>query len=266
MRRPSNNPFAWHYSARVLLVIVLGFCAVLMSACRVDATIDVAVTDDGSGTVTVVVKADAEAAKRIGDPTKAIRTDDMTKAGWVVAAPKVNKDSGELVLSATRRFASSKELAEALADIGSGADGPFISGVKVGLKDSFARTEYSFAGELKMSGAVDELSDPALTEVLGGLPVGRTPEELTALGLGKDGLGTLRVRVDLPGDVGDHTGKKVGDAIEWSAPIASGTAVSEKMSVESVSTQRQVQLFRVLGFGLLIAAIGLGVVGVLRRR
>lgn len=251
--------------ARGLRLLLGSLVLLTVSACRVDTTVDVAVESNGSGTVTVDVRADAAATERIGDPTKAIRLADLREAGWQVADPRVSA-KGDLHLRATRKFGSAAELGRVLGEIGRGADGPFIGVVTLRISDGFARTDYRFAADLKLSGSVDELSDPALTEVLGGLPVGRTPEELSALGLGPEGLGTLRVRVDLPGKVRDHTGKRVGDRVEWSAPLAAGKPVAQQLRVDSVVTQPQVLLFRYGGLALLIAAIALLVVGLLRRR
>lgn len=238
----------------------------MLSACKVDGTVSVDVSPDGSGIVTVEVQVDSDAAKQIGDPAKAIRSADLSKAGWRVGKPVVDSKSGAFTIGASRTFDSGDELGEILADIGRGSDGPLVSGVSLEVEDGFARTDYRFAARMKSTSGLADLSDPALTEALGGLPLGRTPEELTAAGVTSKGIGTLRLRVRLPGGLKHHTGQKVGDSVEWSAPIGADSAIDERMVVTSTSRQAQILAMRYVGLAAVVVAIALAAVGTVRRR
>lgn len=79
------------------------------------------------------------------------------------------------------------------------------------------------------------------------------------------GVGTLRLRVQLPGGVDEHNGTVVDGQVEWSAPVGSDDVTDKRMVIESESIQRRVQLARVLGFAGIGAAIALVVVGLIRR-
>ena len=48
---------------------------------------DVSLHADGSGVVTVAVVLDAEAAAKVGDLSKVVAVDDLTKSGWKVHGP-----------------------------------------------------------------------------------------------------------------------------------------------------------------------------------
>lgn len=246
-------------------VVMALLVALVVTSCKVDSTVTIAVSEDGSGTVEVVVDADAEAAKQIGDPATSLRLADLTEAGWTVAKPRIDAKSGELHLKAIRPFRSTEELKAIVADIGTGTTAPFISDLRLTVKDSFGRTDYRLTGRLKTDGGVASLSDPALAEELGGLPVGRTPEEMAAMGWDGKGVGTLRLRVQLPGGVDEHNGTVVDGQVEWSAPVGSDDVTDKRMVIESESIQRRVQLARVLGFAGIGAAIALVVVGLIRR-
>lgn len=255
---------------------VIGFLAVVvvvtLTACRLDGDVDINVDRDGSGSVTVRVTADAEAAAQIGDPTKNLRIADLSQAGWKVDSPRVDPKSGALVLKASRPFRSSAELAQILSDVGRGpasrgeSSVPFIDGATLGIEDAFARTDYNFSARLHMAGGLAQLSDPTLTEVLGGLPVGRTPEELTAAGVDEKGIGTLRIRVRLPGGTTEHNGTELGDAVEWTVPIGADNEIDKDLRAGSRSVQRKIQTLVLAGVVTIVVAAALGVVGFTRRR
>ena len=87
---------------RLLLLLVLG---VVLSACQMQATVDVDVQEDGSGTVRVGVSLDDEAAALAPDLREELRTDDLVEAGWTVAEP-ASEDDGLLWIRAEKAFAS----------------------------------------------------------------------------------------------------------------------------------------------------------------
>lgn len=243
-----------------------------VSACRVDTTVTVDVNEDGSGSVMVDVVADREAADALGDPTSSLRLDDLVESGWTIEEPTVDTDSGELAISASHDFASGDELARILAALGvDHGDGsqdpvPFIGEVTLDTSSSSGRTDYSFGAALRIPGGLEPLSDPALTEVLDGLPVGRTPQELEAMGYDATrGLGDLVLRVHLPGSVGSTTGTADGGYVQWSTSLGSTEGVDEELSVKTSVTETGPSRLRTGALVAFVAAIALAGVGIMRR-
>ena len=274
---------------RTVRLIILGaLVAMVLAGCQVDSQVAIRVNEGGSGTVTVTVHLDAEAAERLGDPATSVQLSDLVAAGWVADSPKTDTSGptkGGVTLVVRRKFGSPDELAQVLSEIGgtpgeTGSSAVF-SDVQLKLTDGFASTDYSFSSALSLTGSLEQFSDPELTAALGGLPLARTPEELQAEGLTAASAATLKVSVQLPGTLEQSTGKisagsvttgsaqggKVqGESASWEFPLSGGTASSATMTAESSDTQA-------LPFRLLIAAAALLVlagvfltVGLLRRR
>lgn len=260
----------------------------VLAGCQVDSQVAIRVNEGGSGTVTVTVHLDAEAAERLGDPATSVQLSDLVAAGWVADSPKTETSGptkGGVTLVVRRKFGSPDELAQVLGEIGgtpgeTGSPAVF-SDVQLKLTDGFTSTDYSFTSALSLTGSLEQFSDPDLTAALGGLPLARTPEELQAEGLTAASAATLKVSVQLPGNLEQSTGKistgsvttgsaqggKVqGESASWEFPLSGGTASSATMTAQSSDTQA-------LPFRLLIAAAALLVlagifltVGLLRRR
>lgn len=143
---------------------------------------------------------------------------------------------------------------------------PFIGDVELDITAAPSRTDYDFHAVLRMSGGLDALSDPALLEVLDGLSIGRTPEELAALGYDSStGLGTLTIRVQLPGDVDSTTGEMVDGHAEWTAPFGSDEPVEKDLSLVTRATDGRPSMIRLIALITLVAAVGLAAVGLVRR-
>lgn len=253
-----------------MLLIALGL--MVAAACRVDTSVTVDVDTDGSGVVEITVVADRAAAELLGDHGTALRMDDLVESGWTIEDPLVDDDSGELRLSASRGFDSGEELARILATVGVGEDGgsvssvPFISDVVLGITDTPGRIEYDLRGVLRIPAGLEALSDPALVEVLDGLPVGRTPEELEAMGYDPArGIGDLMIRVHLPGEVATTTGRIDGRYVEWSAPLGSTEIVEREVRQKNVVVDRGPARLRAVALIALVGAAALGVVGLVRR-
>ena len=264
---------------RTVRLIILGaLVAMVLAGCQVDSQVAIRVNEGGSGTVTVTVHLDAEAAERLGDPATSVQLSDLVAAGWVADSPKTDTSGptkGGVTLVVRRKFGSPDELALVLGEIGgtpgeTGSPAVF-SDVQLKLTDGFASTDYSFSSALSLTGSLEQFSDPELTAALGGLPLARTPEELQAEGLTAASAATLKVSVQLPGNLEQSTGKistgsAQGESASWEFPLSGGTASSATMTAQSSDTQA-------LPFRLLIAAAALLVlagifltVGLLRRR
>jgi hypothetical protein len=219
---------------------VLAAIVLLLGGCRLSADVLVRVDPDGSGEVTVTLDLDREAAERLG-PADQLDVEDLELRGWRVDAPVIGDDG--LTVVARRPFAAPEELAPLLQDI-TGPDGP-LGDVQLRVESSQLGTEYQLTGALTSTGDPAVVSDPELTALLGGLPLGRTPEELAAVGADRPDAATLTLRVVLPG----------ADEAQWSVPLTGGQPASVVVDESSnvLSTSRIVGLLAVVG--LLVAAV-----------
>lgn len=136
----------------------------LASACQVDLRVEVAVDDDGSGTVTVGVGLDEEAADRIPDLADQLRVDDLEAAGWTVTGPEAD-DEGTTWVRASKPFADPDEAASILDEL-AGPDGPFRD-FSVSRSRSFAETTFTVEGVADFSDGLADFTDQQLTELLG---------------------------------------------------------------------------------------------------
>ena len=244
----------------VALALVLVCVAVLGSACRTDVVVDIDVRPDGAGTVTATVDLDAEAAAQVGDPAN-LSFGDLTEAGWEVEGPAAR--DGGLRLTVRRAFDTPDQLAAVLDEIG-GPDGVF-TGTSLVLSDGFASSSTRFETTVSLTGDPAEFSDEQLTQLLGGLPLGRTPEELAALGADSADASTLTVRVSLPGGVDESNGDVVDGTATWSAPMTGGSATTETLDAAASDRRTGTLLLAGAGVLLLVLAGVACVVGVVRR-
>ena len=248
---------------RPLAVLLLAVAAaLLLSACRVSSEVAIRVDDDGSGQVSLTVRLDPEAARRLGDPATALRTDDLTAAGWVVEPPEV-ADDGALKLLARRDFASPQELPVVLDEVG-GTDGVFRD-VSLTITDGFATTEY----DLARSGGADRWCRAVRRRRPdrgpGWAPLARTPEELALEGGADPEAMTLRVVVELPGGTPDTDGVVEEGAATWSFPVTGGEPTSASISSTSTVQQQLPRALVLVALLSLIVALGLGGFALIRR-
>ena len=239
-------------------MVVLALVAV---GCRTEARVAVDVRADGSGTVTVTVVLDAEAAEQLGDP-KAVALDDLRQAGWRVQGPAAA--DGGLRFVALRTFGSPAQLSAVLSEVG-GADGVFRD-VSLRIDDGTIDTSYRFRARLELTGDPAQFGDPDLTAALGGLPLGRTPEELAASGATATGAATLVVSVRLPGDAPETNGTVRGGRSQWRYDLAPGSPTSATLRADSSVTDTMTLVLFVAGALLLVAALVVLVVGLVRAR
>jgi hypothetical protein len=227
------------------------------TACRVESTTSIRVEPDGSGTVTVAVVLDAEAARRLGDPSTALALDDLSQAGWSVAEPVGGAEG--LELRAEREFTSPDDLPAVLAEVG-GTDGVFRD-VELRVVDGFARTDYEFSTRVELTGSPEQFGDPELGTILGDLPLGRTPDQLAFEGAGDPDAMRLVVRVELPGDELETNGRARDDVAEWSFPITGGEPTSEVLSAATSTGSSRTWVLVGVGGAMLVVAAALAAVG-----
>ena len=199
---------------RAPCLLLLAVLVLVVTGCRTDVQVGVDVREDGSGTVTITVALDAAAAAQLGDPST-VALADLRTAGWRVDEPA--RVGGGLRFRASRSFSSPAQLSAVLDEVG-GAGGVF-RGVRLTVEGGFASTSYGFRSGLSLTGEPEQFGDADLTKLLGGLPLGRTPEELALGGATSAGAGTLVVSVHLPGDRPDASGAVRGGRAVWRCPL-----------------------------------------------
>jgi hypothetical protein len=195
----------------------------LLTSCQVDADVAVRATAAGTGRVQVTVTLDKEAAARAAGTTP--HTDDLVKAGWKVETPKRLPDGG-IVYRAEKRFRSPAEAARVVQEVG-GVGGP-LRGVALARRRSFLKTTTRLTGVVDMRAGAAVFGDKALTELLGGEPLGVESARVTPL----DQALRVGVTAALPGRttrVTARAGQRVAidaTAEQWNATSIAFAAVT----------------------------------------
>jgi FMN phosphatase YigB (HAD superfamily) len=204
---------------RVRALVLGTILVVVLSACRVDSTVDIVIDDDGSGTVSLTVVADAAAVALVaGDPSE-LRFDDLPAAGWDLDGPTV--EDGGITLVASKPFLSATELESVLAELL--GPGVIFSGVeitevhefsKIGLRP--ATTDYTFGATVDPSPSLEFLGDDLLAAELDGMPLGRTllSIETAAATSFEESLG-LAVNVTMPSGASSESGEVTDETATW---------------------------------------------------
>lgn len=233
-----------------VVVGVLAGAVALLTGCRTTVTVDIDAREDGGGEVTVTAELDAEAAAALGGPER-IEVADLEETGWSVEGPREGSQGG-VVVSASHPWSDAAELGTLLSDLGGDA---LVTSVDGGVTDGFGRTTHELEVAVSTTGDPADLSDDDLTAVLGGLPLGRTPEELAFLGATAPGAATLVVSIDLPG------GGSATDQLD----LTSGGATEVEVVATSTVSQPVVLALTAAAVGLAVLAVVLAVVGLVRR-
>jgi hypothetical protein len=207
--------------------------------------VNVDVSDDGSGTIEVVVGLDPDALSRIGgDLAAAMEVGDLEDAGWVIDGPTEESD-GYTRVHIRHGFATPDEAAEVFAQI-AGEDGPFQD-FAVGRSTSFAETRWEFTGRVDFSGGLDALGDQGLAAELDGEPLGQSVEEIEAqLGESLSRLIQVRVRARLPGEVSSNATTKADNGAVWQVGFGEGS-----VDLHAESRERRVATLVLAGAGAL---------------
>lgn len=151
-------------------------CALVATGCRVDLFVDVSVTKDGSGIVTVQADIDRDVADEVPDLAQILRLDDLRSAGWRVDVGSGR--SGSVIVTATKPFDAFEQVSGILGEI----DGPegMFPGASLRLERNAEVTTYRLEVDLNLDRTVLDFTDPNTGEVLGGEPFGVPLEELEA--------------------------------------------------------------------------------------
>ena len=204
---------------RIALALLLG---IVLGSCRLQLDVNVAVEEDGSGSVEVVVGVDRDGIERIGGDLGAVLAlDDLTDAGWLVEGPDEEED-GFTRVRFRKTFANPEEAAGIFEEV-AGEDGPFQD-FAVRRDSSFAKTEWGFRGRVDFSGGVEAFGDDELAAELDGEPLGQTQEEIEErLGEALSRIIQVRVVVRLPGDVTSNATTKAGNGAVWQVGFGDGS-------------------------------------------
>ena len=212
-------------SRAIALVVAFVAMAGVLVGCRVDATIDVQMAADGSGTLTLTLDADADVVARAGGLAGDLRFDDLTAAGWDVSSPTSTAGGGlEVVL--THPFAAPEELTALLASL-NGTDGPFKS-VSFTRSNAGSAITFAVSGTGRIDAGLASFADADLIAAVGATPYA---DDVASAGLSQSDAVVITFRVDLPGTVERTTGAKADGKLSWvipldSTPVDLGTSTS----------------------------------------
>ncbi|MFT7473349.1 MAG: HAD superfamily hydrolase (TIGR01509 family) [Verrucomicrobiales bacterium] len=213
---------------RLLLVF---FAALVLSACQVDVVVDVDVTEDGSGTVTLMAAFDDEIVEAAPELLDGLRTEDLASAGWTVDGPRRTEGGNAVVVSATKPFASPDDLGGVLDEIA--GPGTLFSDFTVERTRSFARTTYNVTGKINPRISFTTFGDDNIAGLVGA-PLGLSLAELqAAAGRPLEETVTLEFSITLPDTVLANTADVEGTVASWQLsprdPLATDIEVSSSI-------------------------------------
>lgn len=232
----------------VFVIIVLGLLTV---GCRMDMTVKIEVTADGTGQVDAEIVLDPELTAALPPGADLLIVEDARLAGWVIEGPTPTTDGG-LRIQMTKATASMEETATAIAEIGPplaikalerrAVTGNDRAGNDPVSQDPIAEIVNQFslsvtvpAGNSTEGFAV--FSDPDLTSVLGGLPF---EEGLIAAGATPANSLGLLVEITAPGRVTEHSGEMISaeddrSVVQWQIPLDGSTTEISMTTVQGPS-------------------------------
>lgn len=232
--------------SRLTHIAAVLVAAVLLASCRVDSVVTLKVKPNGSGTVSVVVTADADIVAKAPGIKTDVRVDDLKEAGWKVNGPTDNEDGG-VSITLTRSFSGPIEATAILNQI-NGTRGP-LKQLVVTRSGKDTNSTWTLAGKLEVNGGLEAFADDAALELLGGGPyIG----EFNATGLDLGKVVGVTFNAELPGTVDATTGLQQDGAITWRIPM-DGTATDVATTTTNVDVASSIsRVGRVLLLGLLI--------------
>ena len=177
-----------------LLVRLLAVAVVVCAAgCQATVRVGVDTRPDGSGSVTVTVALDADAARSIPDLARQLSTGDLQEDGWTVSGPTVTGGGGEQV-TLRKPFGTPAQAAQVLAELTGTAPGgaqPFRD-FRIDRRRGFLTTTTTFHGVVDLTCGLDCFSDAQLHQ------------------LGADAIDTARLRQQTGTDIDQAVGLAFG--------------------------------------------------------
>ena len=241
---------------RITHVCAVIAATLLLCACRVDSTVSLVVSPNGSGKITVVVTADKDIVAQAPGLKADIRTDDLKAAGWKIDGPKDTKEGG-LVLTVSHNFNNPTEATALLQQV-NGARGPLHNAVLTRTGKPTNST-WDLTGRLEVSGGLQAFADDATNTLIGSAPYAEQVKE-AGMDLG-DAVG-VTFTASLPGNVTKTSGQVADGIITWRVPM-DGTPTEIATQVVNTDVASSIsQVGIVLLRGLLILWV-LGSIGLI---
>lgn len=242
----------------LVLLVVLG-----ASACRVRTDVEVAITDNGSGSVTVRLGLDDDAIKAAPNFADALKTSDLTAHGWTISGPVKGTD-GFTAFAATKPFANPDEANAIFKEI-SGDPGPFKD-FTISRSRSFAHTDFKFSGTVQFGAqGLESFGDSDLANQLDGEPLGEDIKAIQQqIGDIPDNVFPITITVQLPGNVDSNAPGQFANGARWQLKLSQPDPVTLEAS------SRSTRWFTIIG-AIVAAVCGVAlvlslVVLLLRRR
>jgi hypothetical protein len=184
-------------AVKVVGLIGLVLAVVVLSGCRVDLATSVSVAENGSGTISVVITADADAVRNAPELATSLNVDDLRAAGWTVdvQSPAVN---GGLTVVVARAFATVDEASLFLSQL-SGDNGP-LRNITLTRTGGVNDASYQFSGVGGLPTGLAGFADADVLTKLGGAPFAAALAERG--GVIDDVLG-ISLALTLPGKPGE---------------------------------------------------------------
>ena len=152
-------------SRRLLRTLAfLALIVIVAAGCRVQIETKVDVGLDGKGVITQGIGFDDAALKRVGDPARALRAEDLVQAGWVVDA---STREGDLTWIRVHHSFSTPEEGTALLAQLSGPDGPYRD-MLITRSDGLLSTSVKVTGQIDTTAGLAMFGDEKLATTLGG--------------------------------------------------------------------------------------------------
>ena len=205
---------------RLISGLFAAAAALILSSCRVELNTTVNVADNGSGTITVLATADADAVRTAPELADSLELDDIKASGWDVTMQNPAAEGG-IAVTLTRPFSNTDEATMFLSQL-SGDNGPLrqLSLTRTGgLNDA----TYVFSGKGGLPEGLTGFADTEALDVLGGPPF---VDALAAQGLSLSEALGVTLRITMPGEVVETSGEiaprtddDVSTTFLWSIPV-----------------------------------------------
>ena len=207
-------------------------CALALVGCRLDIAVDMVVDPDGTGTITVLLTADAELVAAVPNIADELATDDIVAAGWVIDGP-VETPGGGLSASLSHGFFSADEATNLLNSLG-----PPFNQMSMTTNASGDDTTIRLNGLLGLPDGFESFADDDLITAVGSVPF---EAEIAAAGVTTETSMGATIRATLPGDIDDSrtNGTELGEGrLEWVVPFDGTVDDWRAVSVQSPGDDR----------------------------
>jgi len=246
---------------RTTTVLIAATAVLLLSACRVELATTVNVAENGSGTITVVTTADADAVRAAPELADSLALDDVKAAGWEVTVQNPTADGG-IAVTLTRPFSNTDEANVFLSQL-SGESGP-LRALSLTRSGGMNDTTYVFTGTGGLPSGLAGFADDDALAALGGAPFA---DAIAAQGTTLGDALSVSLRLTMPGTVTETNGETAPRASDdlttsfsWSIPV-DGTDVSFSASTQDRNFGALVASFAARGLlGLLVVLVAAAVV------